>query len=91
MTFEDLDFEQRPNPHVQRAYVSFNNGFGLSVIKDSRQALYFDCCVLYDGDVVDVGITNQDGYTSGYFLAEEVNELLIKVSNLEPVHHISWK
>jgi hypothetical protein len=83
--FKDLKF----NYHICgsiRAYIEFENGFGLSVVKGS--AFYsdgiktYECAVMKEGNVFyDTPLTPEDDVL-GWLTRDEVDDLMKKIQEL---------
>jgi hypothetical protein len=84
MTFNDLTFLPSTYADGVHAMVTFDNGYGASVVKTDRsyggkEGLY-ELAVLFDGLIsYDTPITND---VMGFLTEDEVTELLQKIENL---------
>lgn len=84
-TIKDLKFEPHPIGEGIQAVIEFDNGYGASVISDTRYfystpARPYEIAVLYDGVIVyDTPITND---VCGYLTEDEANEILTQIEAL---------
>jgi len=84
MTFNDLTFVPSTYADGVHAIVTFDNGYGASVVKTDRsyggkEGLY-ELAVLFDGLIsYDTPITND---VIGFLTEDEVTELLQKIEDL---------
>jgi len=84
MTFNDLTFLPSTYADGVHAIVTFDNGYGASVVKTDRsyggkEGLY-ELAVLFDGLIsYDTPITND---VIGFLTEDEVTELLQKIEDL---------
>jgi len=84
MTFDDLTFVPSIYNDGIHAIITFNNGYGASIIKSDRSyggkdGLY-ELAVTYNGDICyDTDITND---VLGYLTEGDVTELLQKIKAL---------
>jgi hypothetical protein len=84
MTFNDLTFLPSTYADGVHAMVTFDNGYGASIVKTDRsyggkEGLY-ELAVLFDGLIsYDTSITND---VIGYLAEDEVTELLQKIEDL---------
>ena len=86
-TFKDLDFNPHPNhPNGVQARITFNNGYGASVVKSEysyggSDGLYELAVFGKDGHIsYDTPITND---VLGYLKAEEVTKILEQIQLLK--------
>jgi hypothetical protein len=84
MTFNDLTFVPSTYADGVHAMVTFDNGYGASIVKTDRsyggkEGLY-ELAVLFDGLIsYDTPITND---VIGFLTEDEVTELLQKIEDL---------
>lgn len=77
MKFSDLQFE---DDMFRRAYRSFPNGYGISVVQFNKDELIYEAAVLKNGNLCyDTDITNDviPGCTE-----EQIEHLMERISNL---------
>lgn len=87
-TFIDLEFTQNENTNMRRAYLEFNNGYGVSVINGKYAFTdnddQYELAVLLDGNICyDSSITND---VVGRLSKEGVTDLMEAVQELKPIN-----
>jgi len=87
-TFNDLVFAPHPHPVSfigvigDRAALQFDNGFGVSVLKERREGLYEIAVLRSAGTLHYCDIT--DGDVLRYRSADQITEVMRKVQELTP-------
>ena len=83
-TFNDLEFEKRQTGFWERAFINFDNGYGVSVVFGegcySNGIDTFELAVMKDGRICyNTPITDD---VLGYITKYEVTEAMIKIQEL---------
>jgi hypothetical protein len=84
-TFKDLEFKEHPQLDGVVSRITFDNGYGASVVRHEfsyggKDGLYELAVLNNDGDLTyDTPITND---VLGYLSKEDVTEILIKIQQL---------